>query len=296
MKNKALLVSEGSVFLEKGLAILPNMDFYKTGPNVDEDLSGYALYIFDGVLPTQLPQDGHILVFNLPKENAIASLFELEDKDVTVRGQGRGALSFMNQAQFLVSKPLGMEVPVWGEKILDYGGNAIGVAGEQNGRKMVLFSFGLNQSDFPLKKEFPILLYELTNWYFPQSVTMTGSVLAGQAVALPLLPNAVSAEIALPNGEIVVAADTQPAPLFEETGQVGVYTLTQMDQAGGKTESWFAVNPQITGESDALWPVADEAVAVEQETVQKSKSLQRGILLVLLLLLLIEWRVSLHEN
>ena len=46
--NKALLVSDGNVFIEKALALSNKLELYKTLPDESREFIGYDLYIFDG--------------------------------------------------------------------------------------------------------------------------------------------------------------------------------------------------------------------------------------------------------
>ena len=66
-KKKVLLVTEQNIFLEKVYSLLPEVELYKTDTDNIEQLSGYSLYIFDGVLPEALPDDGFLLLWNPPK-------------------------------------------------------------------------------------------------------------------------------------------------------------------------------------------------------------------------------------
>src|SRR5690606_21105665 len=73
--NKALLVSDGNVFIEKALALSNKVELYKTQPDENREFTGYDLYIFDGFLPENIPESGSIMIFN-PPEN---QLFEIKE-------------------------------------------------------------------------------------------------------------------------------------------------------------------------------------------------------------------------
>ena len=294
--NKVLLVTEGSMFIEKALSIMPGVELFKTSPENMETLSGYALYIFDGVMPEELPSDGHIMAFHLPIENPFVTLTDLEESNISAHGEGAGRLSFMEQTQFLVSEPKGISVPPWAQKIIAYGENAIGVAGEQEGRKCVLFSFDLNKTDFPLKMEFPIMLYHFISWYFPQGSTAVANTTAQTPIAFELLPSAKTAKVVLPSGETINVEDNLPTPIFENTSQAGIYTLLQFDDKGLAAKSRFAVNPDVLKESDLADKTEASSGEAAKTSVKRTKSLQNSILVLLLILLIMEWRVSLRES
>lgn len=53
-QQKVLLVSKSNLFLEKALSLSDQVELYQTD-TLQENLSGYSLYVFDGVLPETMP-------------------------------------------------------------------------------------------------------------------------------------------------------------------------------------------------------------------------------------------------
>ena len=84
--QKVLLVGAGNVFLEKALALQPKVQVYTTQSAEEQELSGYGLYIFDGVMPDTLPTDGHILFLQPSQEQSLIQVGETRTFSDTVRG------------------------------------------------------------------------------------------------------------------------------------------------------------------------------------------------------------------
>lgn len=295
-KHKVLLVSEGNVFLEKALLLFPNVEFYKTNSKNLEILKGYSLYLFDGVVPEELPKDGHCMFFNPPTGNPIVTMKKSSQKGFHVKGTGMQEFSFMDGLEFDLFEGNTLQTPEWAWNTLKSGENTFGIAGEKDGKKIAVFSFDLKQSDLPLKKEFPIFMYEFLQWYFPASNQKLENNIAGQEFSIPLEPETKKAYIKTPLGEEITVAPPFPPEVFTHTNQTGFYTLFQTNQEEVTTETTFVVNPKTEGESDLQGRVEDtKEVSIEKNKTQVGGSLKNIFLFLFLGLLLIEWRVNCRE-
>ena len=78
--------------------------------------------------------------------------------------------------------------------------NPLLIAGEQDGRKIVLFSFSLHESNLPLKADFPILIQNLLNWLLPQDMAFAGQVFAGESLKLQSFTDATQIIVTSPSG------------------------------------------------------------------------------------------------
>ena len=102
--------------------------------------------------------------------------------------------------EFDIAKANTIITPLWAAPILEVEGNTIAVAGEKDGKKVAVFSFDIHNTDLPLQKEFPILIYQLQNWFFPQGGQILQTVQSGDAMEISLLPETKEAWIVLPDG------------------------------------------------------------------------------------------------
>ena len=301
-KKKVLLVTDQNIFLEKVYSLLPEVELYKTDTEHIETLKGYSLYIFDGVIPEVLPEDGYFIFWNLPNDNSILPLGTERDIIGQATTQGYGNITLAETLTFDIEKAKSFSVPMWASPILEADEQAIAIAGEQNGIKMAVFAFDIHNTDLPLQKEFPILIYNLQNWFFEQSGQKSlEGIESGQTVEISLLPETKEASIQFPNGQTTKIAPPFPPEPFTDTQQTGIYTLIQKDQSQQQTTNTFAVNAKTAGESDLMQQyLAQEQTQIQQnntkKTIKVGKSIQNAVIFVLLLLLLLEWRVNCNER
>ena len=285
-KKKVLLVTDQNIFLEKVYSLLPEVE----------------LYIFDGVVPENLPQDGYYVFWNLPNDNTILPLGAERNITGQANTQGYGNMTLAETLTFDIEKAKSFSVPMWSSPILEADGEAIAIAGEQNGIKMAIFAFDIHNTDLPLQKEFPILIYNLQNWFFEQSGQQSlEGIESGQTVEISLLPETKEASVQFPNGQTTKIAPPFPPEPFTDTQQTGIYTLIQKDQSQQQTTNTFAVNAKTAGESDLMQQYQSQKQTQIQQnnakkTIKVGKSIQNAVILVLLLLLLLEWRVNCNER
>ncbi|MEA5085416.1 MAG: BatA and WFA domain-containing protein [Lachnospiraceae bacterium] len=291
--KKALLVSKGNLFLEKAVSLINGVDLYKKSVNEIEGLSGYDIYIFDGCMPQQLPTDGQLWILDPPEDNGF-----IETKATTgVTDIEVNSNLFSEHAEkmdFSVNEAGIASVPVWGEKIISGKDGALVFAGELNDQKICVFSFDLHKSNLPLKKEFPIIVYNIMNYFVPDSATGVTQIFSGNRVNLNILPKAIGSSIVFPDGSETALKNGEN--YLDNTYQTGVYTLKQSLEDGIVDESNFAVNPVTQGESemDKAESVGDNAT--KTKNIRTGKSIKNAIIALLLLVLCAEWWVNWRGN
>ncbi len=295
-EQKVLLVTEQNIFLEKAVSLMDGVSLFRASPEEADSLNGYSWYIYDGCVPEQMPEDGYVLLINPPAENGIVSMGQMLDITGSARGGNTELLEGIEDISFDLMQAREV-TEAFGTAFLRADGKTIAAYGEKNGRKLAVIGFDLHESDLPLKAEFPILLYRLYQWYFPGMQAGSADSTVGEAISFSLQPQTVSAAVVLPDGSEVAIAPPFPAAALTDTAQVGVYRLQETDSAGGKMESTFAVNVKTQGESDLrLQQEAPDYAGGETKTVQAGKNLRSIGLLLLLILLAVEWRVSCRAN
>lgn len=288
-KQKALLVTEQNLFLEKALSVMGQIELYRTRPENAENLSGYALYIFDGDLPEVLPEQGFLLQFD-------GGEGEKHGFSGKARGLEGQEIAGAESVAFDISQGRGVSVE-WGRSLLRADGETIAAYGERDGRKTAVFGFDLHDTDLPLRAGFPILLHGLMEWYFPQDTADIAGISAGMDAEPSLLPTTEQAWVENPAGERTQIAPPFPPKAFTGTEEPGIYRLIQTDGEGNATETPFGVNGRNGAESDLL-PAGTETeyAGGETKTVGTGRNMRNGALLLLLLVLAIEWRVSCRGN
>ncbi len=298
-QQKALLISEDNIFLEKVLNLLPMMDFYTMKSNQFETLQGYDLYIFDGVVPDMLPTDGYILFINPPQNAFFGMKEEMElTEAMKIIEANFSATQQSMQSSFYVQKATPLQAD-WGQPFLSSGGEIYGLYGDLFGRKTAVMSFDLLESDFPLSMDFPILFHQLVSWYFDD---MTGGNYAiGDSILFSLLPNTQKAWVITPSDREIQIAPPFPANILSNMEERGIYFLVEEDERGNQTRTSFGVNASIKesnlkelGTVVMLEENQHENIAVK--TIEVGQSLQNLFLMLLLACMMIEWWVSCREN
>ena len=115
------------------------------------------------------------------------------------------------------------------------------IAGEQDNRRIGVLSFDLHNSDLPLQPTFPILIYNLVNWFLPLPVSGNAQVAPDTPVTIQAWPGAERITITGPDQQIVTVAPPFPVAAFNTTDKIGIYSVTQITQKQ-ELHGAFAVN------------------------------------------------------
>lgn len=311
-KRNVLLVSSGNLFLERVLAVLPGYEVTRLIPDeafTFEDDNPYDIYVFDGTaIPDPLPA-GNILIFD-PQPSAV-STGALPELQV-------GAI-FTDTAVTRIADDLLLRNVDWRDvsiaeaktvsggglsPLIDSMGGPLLMAGELDGRRIVVFPFDLAASDLPLQIAFPVILANITEWLAPGGISAAQEFYQPGAV-VTLLPNprAGSALVELPNGETWETSSpgrSEPI-LFAATTQPGIYTISYFDTAGvliGTDQ--FAVNFFMPDESSIipvnLLRLGQIEVTPTDEQNTGRLELWSYILGIGLILILLEWWIAYHQG
>lgn len=293
--KKALLFSDDNIFIEKVLSVIPGIEIYKGEKDFINNAEGYSLYIYDGVLPENMPKDGHVMVFSPPKENNILNVLgetELSENVTEVSCDITKNIQNMNAA---ILKAKNIEVPSWGQVFLKSGDTPVAFYGDNKGQKTVVFSFDVRNTDIPLKMEFPIIMYNCINYFFPERNTDILNIFTGDDVNINLLPDTKEAYILKPSGDKVNIAPPFPADIFTSTDEKGIYTLCENNSSGIAEESVFAVNTVRDFDNIAEYENNGEETDVKKVS-STDKSLGGILIIIVLLALIVEWWVNCHES
>ena len=271
--KKILLVTDENVFLEKAFGIIENTEVYKTNDvsNITEN-DEYDLYVFDNKMPKVMPRKGSILFIN-PNSNEFFNV--LEGGEIGQATAVKGAVSnYLENIQFTLSEYNIIETPYYGTNILTIDDNSIGFKGEINDRKIAALSFDLHSTDFALKKEFPILIYELGEELISTGMVSSNNFRAGEKIVVKSSDFENEINITYPNGDIKGLKSGE-----EVKGELdlGIYKINQNDN----NES-FSVNFPTSSESDT----SVEAIGENDNIVHGKSNLKSGFNLTPIFILL----------
>ncbi|KHF32133.1 hypothetical protein CM49_05675 [Paenibacillus sp. P1XP2] len=88
---------------------------------------------------------------------------------------------------------LNRKLPDWASPIVSIGTHPAVIAGTENGQPRLSFLFDLQDTDFPLSAEFPIVVHEAVSWLTGSGGQNLGRHTAGSRVEIPVAADAVSA-------------------------------------------------------------------------------------------------------
>ena len=262
-QKKVILITDGNVFLESIFNILPNIELFKGSVENIDNLKGGYLYIFDGVLPLNLPTDGHMLFINPPKEQELISLTE----EISVN-------SLLLENNVSISEAEAELV----------------TAGIRGTQKIMSIGFDLQQTDLPLKTDFPIFMYNISKWFITSSIVENQNIYVGDTAHITPIPDAIGVKIVTPQKKVHLVAPPFPIEPFL-TMEQGIYLAEIETETETKYEN-FAVNLEVERESDIKATAGEgETQGTVLHTVESNKSLRNVFIFLALLVLALEWWV-----
>lgn len=286
MGMKVLLISDGNVFLEKALASVEGLDVYKTQEITNaEGLEEYDLYILDGKNMDNIPEDKSILFIH-SQNNEYVSAKET-GTSVSLKLTSSEITNYIDGFSFGVMETDLYQVPTWAESFISTGETSAGYYGEYNGRKIAVIGFDFHQSDFALQAEFPILMYQMTQYLLQQGMLSQNSYQPCESVELKNIKAGVELEIMNPKGNSETYTSNGNYISYEKTDELGFYELND----GSETAS-FSVSYPTESESyvvPAVTQVAETGFVVK--LAQGMVQLRNKIIYIMLALLLLEWLV-----
>ena len=280
--KKILLVTDENVFLEKAFGVIENTEVYKTNDvsNITEN-DEYDLYVFDNKMPEVMPRKGNILFIN-PNSNEFFNV--LQGGEIGQATAVKGSVSsYLENTQFTLSEYNIIETPYYGTNILTIDDNSIGFKGEINDRKIAALSFDLHATDFALKKEFPILIYELGEELISTGMVYSNNFKAGEKIVVKSSDFESEINVTYPNGDI---KDLKSGEEVKGELALGIYKINQNDN----NES-FSVNFPTSSESDT----SVETIGENDNIVHGKSNLKSGFnltpifILLAMLVVAFEW-------
>lgn len=293
--RRVLLVSKGNLFLEQLLASLPGIQPFRALPAEDGTLQlptdPFDLYLFDGIIPPQLP-DANLLLVN-PASNPFfdvgGTYSELQNMQVHEHPLTR----FVDWSNIHILQAQAVQAPEWAEVLIESDAGPLVFAGETDGQRIVALTFDLRQSDLPLQIAYPILFSNLINYLAPPGAfDSTQSLRPGESLSILPQTDVERIVIASPSNQAFTLAVNENT--FTETHEPGFYAVNLISQDSTRVE-YFAVNLFDEGESN-IQP--RESIQVGQDKVAPAASGQIGqrelwgwLAGLALLVLIIEWQV-----
>ena len=296
--NRALLITEGNLFLEQVFSVLPGIEAFKAAPGTDLTPEDYDLLVFDGVpLPSPLPQ-ADMLLINPPLGSGgdLFSVGGVFSDTVAVRLADSPLLQFVDWRDVHIRQATAVDAP-WARPLVEASGGPLLLTGEQNGQRIALLTFDLRDSDLPLQIAFPILMANITGWLSPgRAFDAPAGLRPGDPVTISPSASATAVIVEKPDGRVWTADVGEDALIFAETNQLGLYRVSLRDEQGTRPAGSFAVNLFSSAES-AIQPAASLSIGqVTADTTAEGNVGQREwwpwLVAIAILILMVEWWIQ----
>lgn len=165
-----------------------------------------------------------------------------------------------------------------GKSLMTLDGHSVMNANEDT----VALGFDLNDTNLPMKYDFPILVQNVLAYMLPETAADVGSGICGESIRLVLPVNAGGAAVTTPGGKRINAVSP-----FTETDEAGLYTLA----VEGAAQRYFAMGMPVS-ESDVRNAAPSVDLQGRSTAPAGGAALAPWLMLLFLVLLLMEWGVS----
>lgn len=194
--KRALLVTEGNLFLEKALQ-LAGTEVTKAAPaDTPPSVKGELDFIvLDGYRLAPDRKEWSELLASKPvwsiasDTTGTPSALSQEAAEISPHP----VTDHIRFAETHVSAVRSSEVPSWGKPLVSVGGTPLIIGGTEDGRRRLVFTFNLHESDLPLRSEFPVLVQNAADWLGSSSARALGREVAGSKLDIAVSANTSSA-------------------------------------------------------------------------------------------------------
>jgi Ca-activated chloride channel homolog len=297
VNRNVLLVSEGNIFLEQLLSLIPNLTPFRVVPGQDGQIAipdtPFGVYVFDGIIPGDLPP-ADLLIIN-PPANDLFEVVGTTEQFVNPLVADHPLTQFVEWENVHVSRAKQVVLPDWGRVLINTDSTPLVFVGETGGRRVAVVTFDLHDSDLPIQITFPILFSNLFSYLSPPNAfDAPNGLLPNEGISIRPEPGVEQIAIAAPSGQVYTPLITEDEVFFQDTGELGVYAVTYLtgDQ---QTAEFFAVNLFAPSESN-IKPSTDIRIGLanvqpQQENELGNREFWNWLTLVALIVLMIEWWV-----
>jgi Ca-activated chloride channel homolog len=291
-----ILSEERNLFLEQVLRSLPGVQAFQGDVTRSMPTKPYDLYIFDGWLPTTLP-DGDLLIINPPRTTPLFTVgAEVEGAENIIVNSDDPRMAFVDFGDVNVLKFKTVTGADWADNLITSDNGTLLLAGETDGRQVAVLTFDVHDSDLPLQITWPVLMSNLLEWFTPRAAfSAPGGLGIGQS--LPIRPpvDADSVRVSLPDGSTRMLPVDRETLVFADTETPGIYTVDVLQGEEVVQSAPFAVNLFAPNESDIT---PQSSITLGNNVITQAPREEVGqrefwpwVALAALIILLIEWYV-----
>ncbi len=275
-RARVLLVTPGNLFLERALALLPELEVSLGAPDGGAP-PGYDLYVFDGIAAPAGLQAPMLLLDPPAGNDVVAVTGDLAQPGITSVRTDDPILTNVDLSQTHLAAAKQLTTPAWATALVLSNADPLLLAGLRDGLRTAILGFDLHASDLPLQTAFPILVANLATWLLPETTPSAPlSVAPGAVTALYPRAGTDRIELTRPNGTIATIP-SEPEVLFSGTGEPGSYRVRDLAGDTQLRAGGFVVNLLSATESDLVAaPVPEGAQSAPGSTTVAGGILAEG--------------------
>jgi Ca-activated chloride channel family protein len=298
--TKVRVMTGGNRFLETALSLLPSIEAMTVPANTStftETVAQVPVTILDGVVPTTLPPGNLFFIAPIASTEFFSITGQIDFPNPRPAPGDDPLLRNISLSEVSILKANRIVPGSWSRIVVDSDGGPLLMAGERDGRRIVVLAFAFSQSDLPLQVAFPLLVSNIMGYLAPGSGADAAQLLPGQTLAIPVDASISEVRAYLPDGTEQKITPQNGQALFVDTQQFGVYRIEQRQGERLVGRRHYAVNLYSANES-RIAPQAELTIpqvsglqqAVTQERVGRQE-VWRWLAALALIVLVIEWLV-----
>jgi hypothetical protein len=298
--TRVRMITPGNRFLSVALNLLSGVEVEQLPTSTStftETAAQVPVTILDGVVPNELPP-GNLLFIAPPRSTEFFSVTgELEFPGIRPAGGEEPLLKNVSMADVNIFKANRIVPSSWARIVVNSEGGPLLIAGERDGRRIVVLTFALQNSDLPLTVAFPLLVSNMLNYLAPGFGADTAQVAPGQTIAIPVDPRIDRVVVRLPNGQTATPEIRNNQALFANTDQLGPYTFELFTGQELVARRRYAIN-LLSAQESQVAPKTELAIAqvsgLQQAVTQEQAGRQefwRWLAAAALVILIAEWLV-----
>ena len=254
----AAIISDAGLFLEMCLKAWGYSNYVTISPEEFEtelqgEISGYGLYIFDCYSPEKLPDDGAVWLIN-PTVSTNDTGFSVQGQiDIGGAGMLDRSKSTSSMTRMLLENTAGNNIFISSyvrcslyrefTTLYTYQSNPVIFAGTNNfGNREVVFAFDIHNSDIALLPDFVVLLKNCMEYSFPDVIEQSGYHV-GDIAVINVLTGCEAIRVESPRGNVSYLS-TSVATTELSLTEAGTYTITATVDGNMREFKLFAAMPE----------------------------------------------------
>jgi hypothetical protein len=300
---KALLVTAGNPFLERGLNADTRVIVDKVTPGAYriEDSANHDLTVFDDIAPPADLPPGRYLFWGPKTAGSLAPVSPInapdaEQPQILDWNRTHPLMRYVDLANVRLLRARMVTPAPWAQTLAETDAGPLIVAGERGANRSIYAGFATLESDMPLRVAFPIFLANSLQWLTARPGDSGGVLRPGDLATFAPVSGGILTVTRPDKSRDTLPAEPGKPAAYARTDASGIYSVN-----GGGLNSSFGVSLLSAAESN-IAPVPAPAVAVTDAT-QEMKAKDTGtqsslsvrsdfwsyVVLVGLVVLMLEW-------